>query len=104
LLVELNKLIAALADGRGVAYAEGGDEFIVLLPNTNAVLAEAFTKVLLDAIRTKVFSVDGVSVSITASAGIATSSDPDGGQACREAAALAKREAKEGGRDRYAMA
>lgn len=104
LLSELNKLIAALADGRGIAYAEGGDEFIVMLPNTNAALAEAFTIVLLDAIRTTTFLVDGAPVNVTASAGVVSSINPEDGQTCREAAALAKKRAKDDGRDRYSIA
>ncbi|HUJ58479.1 MAG TPA: GGDEF domain-containing protein [Kofleriaceae bacterium] len=104
LLLELNQLVAELVAWRGMAYAEGGDEFVVLLPNTNAPLAAAFTKVLLHRIRSAAFSIDGHPLTVTASAGIATSTDPDGGQACREAAARAMRQAKDAGRDRYRMA
>lgn len=104
LLKDLNKLIAELADKRGFAYAEGGDEFIVMLPNTNAAQAEAFAVVLLDAIRAATFHVDGEPIRVTASAGIASATDPEVGQACREAAAKAKQKAKDDGRNRYVVA
>lgn len=74
--------------------AEGGDEFVVVLPNTNTALAEAFTSLLLERIRLATFDVDGVAVSVTASAGVASSMSADDGQACREAAGKAKGVAK----------
>jgi diguanylate cyclase (GGDEF)-like protein len=104
LLKDLNKLIAELADKRGFAYAEGGDEFIVMLPNTNAAQAEVFAVVLLDAIRAATFRVDGEPIRVTASAGIASAMDPEAGQVCREAAAKAKQKAKDDGRNRYVVA
>jgi diguanylate cyclase (GGDEF)-like protein len=103
LLPELQRLIAALSVDRGFAYAEGGDEFIVTLANTNTALAEAFTALLLDKIRSTSFQVDDRSVTVTASAGIASSMSPDDAQRCREAASAAKRTAKEQGKDRYAV-
>ena len=102
-LPELQKLIASLVVGRGFAYAEGGDEFVITLPNTDISLAEAFASVLLDRIRAAEFSVDGEDVAVTASAGIAASADPEQHQAVREAASRAKGEAKSQGKDRYAV-
>jgi diguanylate cyclase (GGDEF)-like protein len=104
LLTDLNKLVAALTEGRGFAYAEGGDEFLILLPNTNVKLAEAFVQELLAKLRAKRFIVNGEPVTVTASAGIAWSLDSDKAQACLDAAALAKKAAKDQGRDRYAIA
>ncbi len=92
------------ADKRGFAYAEGGDEFIVMLPNTNAAEAEVFAVVLLDAVRAATFRVDGEPIRVTASAGIASATDPEAGQVCREAAAKAKQKAKDDGRNRYVVA
>jgi diguanylate cyclase (GGDEF)-like protein len=104
LLTHLNKLVAALTKDRGFAYAEGGDEFLILLPNTSVKLAEAFVQELLAKLRAKQFAVNGQPVKVTASAGISWSLDPDKAQACLEAAALAKKEAKDQGRDRYVIA
>jgi diguanylate cyclase (GGDEF)-like protein len=101
LLPELQELIAALVEDRGYAYAEGGDEFIVMLPNTNTAIAEAFAAVLLERIRTTVFKVGDADVKVTASAGIAVSARSEDAQACREAASAAKRDAKQQGKDRW---
>lgn len=98
LLSELMRMIWALAEGRGFAYAEGGDEFVITLPNTNTTLAEAFTALLLEQIRSATFDVDGQPVKVTASAGIASSMSAGDGQACREAAGAAKRDAKNRGK------
>jgi len=103
LLTSLNQLVAALAAGRGIAYAEGGDEFIVLLPNTSLRIAEAFVLDLLDVIRAATFDVDGTTVQVTASAGLAWSTNPEDAQLCREVAARAKQDAKTTGRDRYVV-
>jgi diguanylate cyclase (GGDEF)-like protein len=103
LLPELQRLIAGLVEDRGYAYAEGGDEFIVMLPNTNTTLAEAFASVLLDRIRSTIFKIGDEAVSVTASAGIAASTKGDDSQACREAASAAKRDAKQQGKDRYVV-
>lgn len=103
LLPDLQRMIAALVDDHGYAYAEGGDEFIIMLPNTNTVLAEAFASILLESIRSTVFTVGEAEVKVTASAGIASSMNPDDRQACREAASSAKRDAKQQGKDRYVV-
>jgi PleD family two-component response regulator len=63
-----------------------------------------FAVVLLDAIRAATFRVDGEPIRVTASAGIASATDPEAGQACREAAAKAKQKAKDDGRNRYVLA
>jgi len=103
LLPDLQRMIAALVDDHGYAYAEGGDEFIILLPNTNTLLAEAFASMLLECIRSTAFSVAHESVKVTASAGIASSLNIADGQACREAASAAKRDAKQQGKDRHVV-
>jgi diguanylate cyclase (GGDEF)-like protein len=100
LLPKLQRLIAALVVHRGYAYAEGGDEFIIMLPNTNTALAEAFATVLLERIRSTTFMVEADTVNVTASAGIASSMNADDAQVCREGASAAKREAKQQGKDR----
>lgn len=100
ILPDLQRLIAALVQDHGYAYAEGGDEFIVLLPNTNTALAEAFATVLLHQIRSASFAVGTETVRVTASAGVSASLNAADAQACRDAASAAKREAKQTGKDR----
>lgn len=102
-LPQLQEVIRSLVDHRGFAYGEGGDEFIIVLPNTNTALAEAFTKQLLDQIRSLEFVLEGETRRVTASAGIASSTVPDDWQGCRVAAAKAKAAAKDAGRDRYVV-
>lgn len=103
LLIPLQGLIRALVEGRGFVYAEGGDEFAITLPNTNSVLAEAFLEELLRQIRAATFEMKGEQVTVTASAGIASSRSPEDWKACREAAALANNAAKKAGKDRYVV-
>lgn len=103
MLPELQRLIAGLVQDRGYAYAEGGDEFIIMLPNTNSALAEGFASLLLERIRSTSFIVGTDSVNVTASAGIASSLHDQDVQACRDAASHAKRDAKQQGKDRYVV-
>ena len=88
-------MIAALVQDHGYAYAEGGDEFIIMLPNTNTALAEAFVSMLLEQIRTTPFIVGSETVNITASGGISSSLNAEDVEACHDAASAAKREAKQ---------
>ena len=104
LLPELQRLIDSLVARRGFVYAEGGDEIVITLPNTDAALAEAFTGVLLEKVRGTLFIVNGESVTVTLSAGIAASTSINDAEACRDAAALAKQHAKLAGKDRYVVA
>jgi diguanylate cyclase (GGDEF)-like protein len=104
LLTELNKLVADLVESRGFGYAEGGDEFVILLPNTSLKIAEIFVRELLDTLRVRTFVVQGNEVKVTASAGVAWSKDPEEAQSCLDAAAFAKKAAKDGGRDQYRVA
>lgn len=95
MLPELQRLNADLVLDRGYAYAGGGDEFIIMLPNTDTPLAEAFATMLLERIRSTTFMVETDAVNVTASAGIASSTNDDDAHVCREAASAAKRSSKE---------
>lgn len=103
ILPEIQTLIAALVDARGFAYGEGGDEFVVTLPNTSANLAVAFVEVLLEEIRSAEFVVSEERVTVTASAGIACADSPDEWESCRDAASKAKQAAKDAGRNTYVL-
>jgi diguanylate cyclase (GGDEF)-like protein len=104
LLPKLQRMIDALVVGHGFAYAEGGDEFVIMLPNTGIKIATAFAEELLDRIRSLEFTINGEVVSVTASAGLATAATVGAAQTCREAANVAKRTAKEEGKDRLVVA
>lgn len=86
------------ATNLGYAYAEGGDEFIVLLPNANEAIAASFAEALRATLAELVFEAQGRKYRVTASIGLATTETwplddlPD-------QANLAKRRAKEVGRN-----
>jgi diguanylate cyclase (GGDEF)-like protein len=97
-LPEFQRLIAAAVARRGYAYAEGGDEVVILLPNTSISIAAAFAEQLRRAIERHCFPVDNGSVSLTLSIGAASGTSvlsqlPDW-------ANLAKQQAKQLGRNR----
>jgi diguanylate cyclase (GGDEF)-like protein len=72
LLPRFQELIASAVEDIGYAYAEGGDEIIILLPNHSQARAEFFAQELLDLVRNTTFSVVGENVSLTVSMGIAS--------------------------------
>lgn len=83
----------------------GGDEFAVLLPEADVEDARATAQALLEAVRRHRSSFQGRQVGVTASIGIALVNDiVDGGEdEPLGRADVAMYEAKESGRDRYAV-
>jgi len=69
-LPEFQKLITDFVAGHGFAYAEGGDEVILLFPNTGHRAGVAFCEDLRELIRTRSFDVDDEVVGITISIGV----------------------------------
>ncbi len=102
-LPQFQRLIADAVAGQGHAYAEGGDEIILLLPNQSKAMAEPFTTDLLAAIRSYVFYVDTDEVHLTVSAGLAVAEQPLNVAQLPEDANEAKRRAKMAGRDRVVI-
>lgn len=97
-LPELQHLIDESVRHRGYAYAEGGDEIVIVLPNTSISIAAAFAEALRRKIEAHRFAIDDASESITLSIGLAASTTalsrlPDW-------ANRAKAEAKTRGRNR----
>jgi len=83
----------------------GGDEFIVLLPNTAKEPATTFAKRVLEAVERRDFADDGVSgrVPVSVSIGVATyPDDADDAHRVVECADLALYSAKKGGRGKIA--
>lgn len=91
-------LIAAAVQRHGFAYAEGGDEVVIVLPNTSTSLAAAFAEELRHRIEGQPFAIEDASARITVSIGIASSTSNT--TQLTEWANLAKAEAKQRGRNR----
>lgn len=91
-------LIAAAVQRHGFAYAEGGDEVVIVLPNTSTPLAAAFAEELRRRIEDHPFAIESASARITVSIGLASSTSAS--TQLTEWANLAKAEAKQRGRNR----
>lgn len=101
-LPQLQHLVAGCAAGAGHAYAEGGDEMVVYLPNASLLMGAAFAESLRTAIVGRTFDVDGTGLRLTASFGVAASTELAGSQLA-EFANLAKRAAKAAGKNRVVI-
>lgn len=84
----------------GFAYAEGGDEFTILLPNVSSTIALAFANSVRDHLRALRFDGNAKDIRISASIGLAHESQQTDGQSLKEHANMAKQRAKEQGKDR----
>jgi diguanylate cyclase (GGDEF)-like protein len=91
-------LVAAAVQRHGFAYAEGGDEVVIVLPNTSTSLAAAFAEELRHRIERHRFAIEDASAGITVSVGLASSTENS--TQLTEWANLAKAEAKQRGRNR----
>jgi two-component system, cell cycle response regulator len=100
---EAGRIIGAVAQGRGLAARIGGDEYAVILADTDAEAAIDLAHEVREAIRLHRFEVDGVVIHPGISIGVATLSQesPDLPTLVRRADAALYR-AKSGGRDRVA--
>ncbi|WP_437569703.1 diguanylate cyclase [Sorangium sp. So ce542] len=99
LLPKIQQLVADAVNGLGYAYAEGGDEMIVLLPNSSIVVAAAFANTLRELIKGKVFLVAGAEVNVTASFGVAAGHQDSDANRLVDLANLAKARAKAAGKN-----
>lgn len=100
-LPHLQRLVTRYIQSLGHAYAEGGDEMVLLLPNATVGMASDVACALRGAISEHVFDVKGTEVRLSASFGVAGSSDPS--QDLVADANLAKQFVKENGRDGVAV-
>jgi diguanylate cyclase (GGDEF)-like protein len=99
----LRRLGKALAEGRrreDVVARIGGEEFIIALPGVDAHGAERVAERVLEAVRGIGFTVNGESVPVTVSAGVAQLEAEDDDRALLARADAAMYAAKQGGRDR----
>jgi diguanylate cyclase (GGDEF)-like protein len=103
ILPQFQRLITEATGSHGHAYAEGGDEVVVLLPNFSLGMATAFATDLLALVRSTAFVVESENVPLTISVGLAVASTPEDVSELPERANLAKSHAKEQGRDRVSL-
>jgi diguanylate cyclase (GGDEF)-like protein len=102
-LPELQRSIEVAARGHGFAYAEGGDEMIVLLPNVTPLVGFAFAESLREHVSKQLFLAEGKSVHITLSIGLAVAMNQVPPTALPERANLAKAHAKKNGKNAVAV-
>ncbi|WP_127588522.1 bifunctional diguanylate cyclase/phosphodiesterase [Paenibacillus koleovorans] len=101
LLKELAKRLSRCVRDSDTASRLGGDEFIVLLPNTTRDQAAIVAKRMMDAIA-KPFAIEGNSIVVTTSIGIAMyPNDGETSEALIKNADLAMYEAKELGKNSF---
>lgn len=96
LLPDVLRLLADLVDQRGAAYQQGGDEFVLILPNYDKAEAMAFAEKVRSRIASQKFQVGEQTESLTISGGVALW--PEHGSTYDDVLAranLAKRAAKE---------
>jgi diguanylate cyclase (GGDEF)-like protein len=102
ILTPFHKMLSSICASRGSAYLQGGEEFLILLPNHSVEEVCIFGKRLCETIREEEFFVNGELVHITVSIGIALY--PEHGDTLNDLikhANTAEHQAKEKGKDRY---
>lgn len=101
LLTPFQRFLTNCISGLGYAYAEGGDEITMLLPNATLDMAVAFTKAVRQALETRVFPIGNDAIRLTISAGIAHA-EPGSDRSCLpNKANSAMRAAKDRGKNRF---
>lgn len=103
-LSRLAEVLASVSRGRGKAYRYGGDEFVLLLPNSSADEAAATAERVRRAV--EALSIPDVpEMSLTISSGVACVEDvsPRSPETLEEEAAKAARTAKEDGKNRVVV-
>jgi diguanylate cyclase (GGDEF)-like protein len=100
ILPPFQRLLSNSVEGVGFAYAEGGDEVTVLLPNATAEMAAAWCVGFRSLLQERVFSTGDSQVHLTVSVGLSHVESGGDRSALRQQANLAMRKAKELGKDR----
>jgi len=99
ILPSLHRCLAQCVSGIGTAYAEGGDEFTVLLPNATEAMAAEVAKAIGNQIRALRFELEAKDVRLRASFGVAHATIGEPEIDLRKLANAAKRISKASGKD-----
>jgi len=100
LLPEYQRLVAAAVSSHGFAYAEGGDEAVVVLPNATTEMAVAWADGFRTALVGRKFKIGGDQVELRISAGVSHADLGAERSALKERANAALLRAKADGKDR----
>jgi diguanylate cyclase (GGDEF)-like protein len=103
----LKKLGKVLMDGRrreDVVARIGGEEFVIALPGIDRAGAERVAERVLESVRRAPFEVDGKSIQITLSAGVAELAAADDERALLARADAAMYKSKQKGRNQVSLA
>jgi diguanylate cyclase (GGDEF)-like protein len=99
ILPPTHEVLASCAGGLGSAYAEGGDEFTMLLPNSSEAMALDFARAVHAQISGLRFKDSAGQISLSVSIGVAHGLPGEDGEVLRERANLAKNHAKANGKN-----
>src|SRR5262249_17216730 len=103
ILPPVHQLLSKCTQGLGSAYAEGGDEFTIHLPNSSAEMALQFAEALRKQIGALQFEGLNHEIRLTVSIGVAHALPGEDGQVLREQANIGKKHAKERGKNCVSM-
>jgi diguanylate cyclase (GGDEF)-like protein len=103
-LVRVGRLLSSLLRGTDIAVRSGGEEFLVLMPSTDAGEAAACCARILEAIREEAWERIAAGLTVTTSLGVASTSDPGDLKALVQLADQRLYDAKQAGRDRVVSA
>jgi diguanylate cyclase (GGDEF)-like protein len=102
-LPSFHTMLAECVNGIGYAYAEGGDEFTVLLPNASEEIATDVANAIRSQMQRLRFAAGAKGVQLKASFGIAHTTTGANGPDIHKFANEAKRVAKERGKDQIVL-
>jgi len=103
-LPEVHKLLRECVAHLGFAYAEGGDEFLILLPNANEQIGAVIAHSLRHALSLQdITDDDGTVIPITASCGVAHAAASEDPLLLKQNANTAMRFAKQSGKGQVAV-
>jgi diguanylate cyclase (GGDEF)-like protein len=102
-LPELQRIVDRAAQTHGYAYAEGGDEMIVLLPNVAPLVGLAFAEALRELVSKSPFVAEGRTFKLTVSIGLAIALQSVPVRDLPERANRAKAHAKSQGKNAVAI-
>lgn len=103
-LVEVSRVLRGCVRNEDVCARWGGEEFLLLLPETNAESSLAVANKVLESVSMTEFKANKPGIRITVSIGICEHDPAKSAQECLSGANQALALAKQGGRNRYIIA